>query len=209
MPKSEEKHNKKGCWTEENMKHAMNDVLMGKISIREAVRVYGVPKSSLHDRINKIKKGKEANVPPKLGRFELTFSETYEEELLAHIRQLDGMFMPLSKKEFLKLAYDLAVELRLPHRFNKTKKLAGKDFYYGFLKRHPEIALRVPESTSMMRAVGFNKPQVDLFFSKLVELMEKHSFPPSRIFNADETGVSSVHDNCKVMSVKGKRQAKV
>ncbi|KAJ4446144.1 hypothetical protein ANN_12837 [Periplaneta americana] len=128
MPKSEENHNKKGCWTEENMKHAMNDVLMGKISIREAVRMYGVPKSSLHDRINKIKKGNEANVPPKLGRFELTFSETYEEELLAHIRQLDGMFMPLSKKEFLKLAYDLAVELRLPHRFNKTKKLAGKDF---------------------------------------------------------------------------------
>ncbi|KAJ4437763.1 hypothetical protein ANN_13701 [Periplaneta americana] len=115
--------------------------------------------------------------------------------------------MPLSKKEFLKLAYDLAEELKLPHRLNKTKKLAGKDFYYGFLKRHPEIALRVPESTSMMRAVGFNKPQVDLFFSKLVELMEKHSFPPSRIFNADETGVSSVHDNCKVMSVKGKRQA--
>ncbi|KAJ4434685.1 hypothetical protein ANN_23253 [Periplaneta americana] len=120
MPKSEEKHNKKGCWTEENMKHAMNDVLMEKISIREAVRVYGVPKSSLHDRINKIKKGKEANVPPKSGRFELTFSETCEEELLAHIRHLDGMFMPLSKKEFLKLAYNLAVELRLPHSETET-----------------------------------------------------------------------------------------
>ena len=78
MSKCEEKQNIKGCLTEENMKHAMNDVLMGNISIREAVMLCAVPKSSLHSRINEIKKWKITNVPPKLGRFELKFSDTYE-----------------------------------------------------------------------------------------------------------------------------------
>lgn len=49
--------------------------------------------------------------------------------------------MPLSKKEFLKLAYELAVKLKLPHRFNNEKKLAGKHFYDDFMKRHPDLSL--------------------------------------------------------------------
>ena len=79
------------------------------------------------------------------------------------------------------------------------------DFYYGFLKKYPDIALRTPESTSIARAVGFNKPQVDRFYD-LLERKEK-KFPASRIYNADETGVSTVHNNGKVISVKGKKQA--
>jgi len=30
--------------------------------------------------------------------------------------------LPLMKKNFLKLAYDLTVELKLPHRFNTEKR---------------------------------------------------------------------------------------
>jgi hypothetical protein len=82
-----------------------------------------------------------------------------------------------------------------------------KQFYYEFMRRHPELSLRTSESTSLQRAVGFNRPQVDRFFDKLEELQKKHSFPPGRIFNADETGVSAVHENVlKVLSVKGKKQ---
>ena len=206
MSPNKVKVNVKGKWTEENMKLALNYALTGKTSVREAARLFSVPKSSLQDRISKLKKGEEVVLPAKLGRFKSTFLQSCEEELLQHVRQLDNMFMPLTRKEFLKLAFDLAEQLKLPHRFNKNKQIAGKDFYYAFVKRHPEVALRTPESTSVMRAVGFNKPQVDLFFSKLNQLMEKHSFPSSRIFNADETGVSSVHENSKVLSIKGKRQ---
>jgi hypothetical protein len=35
----------------------------------------------------------------------------------------------------------------LSHRFNKDKKIAGKKRYYAFMKRHPELSLRQPEST--------------------------------------------------------------
>ena len=75
------------------------------------------------------------------------------------------------------------------------------------MKRHPELSLRTAESTSSQRGVGFNRPQVSRFFEKLGELQTRYNFPASRIFNADETGVSCVHRNdTKVLSVKGKRQ---
>ncbi|KAB0790390.1 hypothetical protein PPYR_15238, partial [Photinus pyralis] len=90
---------------------------------------------------------------------------------------------------------------------NAVYNTADLDFYYDFLKRHQDLTLRTAESTSLQRASGFNKQQVDRFFDKLYELMNKYSFAPSRIFNCDETGVSCVHTNqLKVLSVKGKKQ---
>ncbi|XP_046988788.1 MFS-type transporter clz9-like [Schistocerca americana] len=69
------------------------------------------------------------------------------------------------------------------------------------------MRLRTAGSTSLQRAAGVSKEQVDQFFDKLSELMEKYKFNAYKIFNADETGVTSVHTNrLKVMSVKGKKQ---
>jgi hypothetical protein len=78
------------------------------------------------------------------------------------------------------LAYKLAEILKIPHRFNKQRKCAGKQFYYNFMRRHPELSLRTSESPSLQRAVGFNRPQVDRFLDKLEALQKKHSFPPAK-----------------------------
>lgn len=205
MSKPKNRTTNRGSWNEQTMKNAVDFVLEGKMGVREAAHRFGVPKSSLHDRVTQLRKGEQIKLQPKLGRFEPTFIDI-EEQLLQHVQELDNRLMPLTKKEFLKLAYDLAENLKLDHRFNKETKTAGKHFYKNFMERHPELSLRTPESTSLMRCVGFNKPQVELFFNKLDSLIEKHHFPPSRIYNADETGVSCVHKNQKVLSTKGKRQ---
>lgn len=57
-----------------------------------------------------------------------------------------------------------------------------------------------------MRATGFNKPQVDRFYELLLKLQQQFMFQASQIYNADETGVSTVHKNDKVLSMKGKKQ---
>jgi hypothetical protein len=74
--------------------------------------------------------------------------------------------MPLTREEFCILAYKLAENLKIPHRFNK-QKCAGKQFYYEFMRRHPELSLRTSESITLQRAVVFNRPQADRFFDKL------------------------------------------
>lgn len=103
----------------------------------------------------------------KISRFSNTFSPEYEQVLVEHAIDLSNRCLPLMKKEFLKLAFELAEAMMITHRFNTEKKIAGKHFYYPFMQRHPKISLRVLESTSMMRAVGFNKPQVDMFYDNL------------------------------------------
>ena len=76
--------------------------------------------------------------------------------LTEHALQLQRMLFGLTTADFKKLAFDVAEKLNIEHPFNKDSKKAGRDWLSGFLRRHPELAVRHPEPTSMNRAVGFN-----------------------------------------------------
>ncbi|KAJ4430879.1 hypothetical protein ANN_19470, partial [Periplaneta americana] len=55
----------------------------------------------------------------------------------------------------------------------------------------------------------FNKVQVDRYFENLKECLGKYKFPPHRLFNMDETGVSTVPDKtAKVVATKEKKSIK-
>jgi hypothetical protein len=75
------------------------------------------------------------------------------------------------------------------------------------MQRHPELSLRAPEPTSIARACGFNKPQVQLFFDNLKTIRKKHNIELDNIYNVDETGIqTSAKKPPKVISTKGKKQ---
>jgi len=97
---------------------------------------------------------------------------------------LDNRLMLLTRSEFLCFAYNLAGKSNIDRRFNKEKRMAGKDFFLAFKKRNPNLALRTPEVTNLMRATGFNKPQVDWFYD-LLKLQEQFGFQASQIYNAE------------------------
>ncbi|RLU26169.1 hypothetical protein DMN91_002335 [Ooceraea biroi] len=84
--------------------------------------------------------------------------------------------------------------------------MARMDWYYNFMKRHPNISLRRPEATSLNRVTAFNKEETEKFFSNLRELMLKYNFGPSSIYNVDETGISNVQRNSKILAPKGQKQ---
>jgi hypothetical protein len=187
------------------MKRAFQDVLDRKMSETAAAKRYEVPRTSLQDRVKAVKQGQQIILKPILGHFQQTFTPEYERELYQHVIDLDNHLMPLTRSEFLHFAYDLAEKSNIDHRFNKEKRMAGKDLSLAFKKKNPDLALRTSEATSLMRATGFNKPQVDRFYD-LLKLEEQCGFPGSQIYNANGTGVSTVHKNDKVLSVKGKKR---
>jgi len=77
----------------------------------------------------------------------------------------------------------LAEKLNIDHPFNKESKKAGRDWLSAFLRRHPELCVRVPELTSMGRAVGFNIPHVDKFFNILKTELQKNSVTAERLWS--------------------------
>lgn len=186
-------------WKNEDMEEALTKLSQGVIGFNEAHRKYGIPKPTLRRHF----KGLNKNV--KFGRPK-DMSENMEQELVAHVLKLEASFFGLTATDLRRLAYQLAEKYNLPHRFNREKKIAGKKWYYKFMKDNPCLSLRIPEATSIARAKAFNKECVYKFFDKYESILDEYKFTANQIYNVDETGLSTVHKPSKIIAQKGKHQ---
>ena len=84
--------------------------------------------------------------------------------LLLKKKIMEAMLHGLTVVELRRLAFDIAEQMNIEHRFNKDNKMDGLDWLQGFRKRNPSIAIRTPEPVSIARAVGFNRPHVTRFY---------------------------------------------
>ena len=66
--------------------------------------------------------------------------------------------------------------------------------------------MRKLEPTSLARATGYNRDNIDRFFDNLVELYTKYKYKAHQVYNANETGVKTVQDSQTVTARKGTRQ---
>ena len=155
--------------------------------------------------------------PPSAGDFRANVSSTRcsapgsqsslsrrKNELKEHILKLESMFFGLTPRDVRTLAFQYAELNGIPHSFSGG--MAGKDWLRGLLKRHKDLSLRSPEATSAARASGFNRPAVDAFFANLETAMDGIK-GPHRVYNVDETGITTVQAKpSKVITKRGKRQ---
>ncbi|KAB0799328.1 hypothetical protein PPYR_07208 [Photinus pyralis] len=193
-------------WSEEGMKNAISDCKAGNLSVAMAAKTYDVPLTTLYRKMKLNSSAEEAS-QKKLGRYRPTFTKEQEQQLRDYILLMEKRLFGLSMRDFRSLAYQYAELNRIPHSFCKKTALAGEDWVSNFLKRNPEISLRLPEKTSAARAAAFNRPNVANFFALLGELMDKYHFTASQIYNCDETGLSTVPNKpSKILSLKGKKQ---
>lgn len=141
----------------------------------------------------------------KLGRFKPTFTTEQENELASHCKTLDECFYGLSFMDFRRSVYQYADINNIPSGFNQESRTAGKEWALSFMRRH-NLSLRTPQQTSLGRMMGFNRVQVGIFFNNLREITTKYRFTADRIYNMDETGMSTVPNNVpKVVSATGKK----
>lgn len=193
-------------WREESMKAAIMAVRSGNIGYQAAADLHGVPLATLYRRV-KSNKCPDMASKHKLGRFIPTFTVEQEKQLKDHILLMEKRLFGLTIKDFRSLAFQFAEMNSIPNNFSKETRLAGRDWVSSFLKRNPEISLRQPENTSAARASAFNRNNVKEFFKLLGDLMDKFHFPPSCIYNCDETGMTTVPNKpSKILSLKGKKQ---
>lgn len=81
------------------------------------------------------------------------------------------------------------------------KHSLSNDWFYGFLKRWPELKQAMPQKLSMARAKAASQENIDTYFKELGTILTTHDLHdhPERTFNIDETGVSLEHTPGKIV----------
>lgn len=191
-------------WNENAMQQAITAIKEKKMGFLKASKEFQVPKTTLRRHVlNQNKVAKDGKIH--LGRT-TDLPEILENQLVKHIFQMEARFFGLTIKHLKQLAFQIAVANNLQTRFNQANELAGNEWVKNFLRRHPEISLRTPQPTSIARASGFNKTQINLFYDLLEKVILENQISPSRVFNMDESGLSVVHKVSKILAKKGKHQ---
>lgn len=200
---------KYGKWSPQAMKNAIEEYKKGNIGLNKCCEKYDVPKKTFIRHLKgQVKRGVVPRGSNSLnGRLSALPSEV-EEELVSHILRMEELLFGMTIIDIRKLAYDIAeTNPNFDNPFSREKKCAGKKWYYSFMKRHPNISLRQPESISIARCKGFNRTNVNGFFDLLENIVDENKLDALSIYNVDESGFSTVQKKCsKVLAKRGKHQ---
>ena len=133
------------------------------------------------------------------------FTPQQELHIVEYTIQAAKMFYGLPMNEVRRMVYHYAKacgSTAIPDAWEVEHK-ATRDWYYAFMDRHPNLVLKAPEGMSIARIVAFNKVNVETFFKAYTLAMEKYAFTPDRIYNMDESSLSTVMKPVKVVCARG------
>ena len=140
------------------MNLAIGAIRREDMGLNVASKAYDIPKAILsrHEKNQNVYANEDTQFhgeAPCLG-------DELEDDLVSHCLALEKRYCGLTMDDLRRLSFQIAESNSISHAFSKTDAMGGKTWYYGFMRHHPELSLRQPESTTMVRAQDFNKPRV-------------------------------------------------
>jgi transposase-like protein len=145
-------------YSREAMVAAVEAVEHGKLSLRRAAEEYGIPKSTLQDRVSG-KVGMDARSGRRL------LSEYEEKKLVEFLIGCASVGYAKSRKEVL-----ILVQHILSQHGKHTEVTKG--WWDSFKGRHPEITLRNAEKLAYARASATNPTVIHCYFDLLEETLK-------------------------------------
>ena len=183
-----------GGYSPVSMEKAYEAVAAGKMSVRKAADEYGVPRSTLHDRVTgrvalKARSGVKRHL-----------SDEEEASLVEYLIGCASVGYAKSGKDVLAIAQQMAST-----RDPKVEITRG--WWDSFRARHPEVTLRRAEPLSYARATASSPDTINNYFDLLEQTIEANSLSqrPGQIFNCDETGMPLSHKPPKVLAHVGQK----
>ena len=180
-------------WDDVSMVKAMTAVENGT-SLSRASEMFGVPKSTLSDRVSgKVQHGCQPGAVPYLTQEE-------EEELLTFLIRCAEIGYPHSIEQVLGLVQQVV-------DFKGMDKVVTRGWWQRFCQRHDKISLRTAVPLSMVRSMASDIKVIERYFDILEDtLKENHIFNnPGCIYNCDETGIPLSPKGLKVVAERGSK----
>jgi hypothetical protein len=177
MPPIRKKDPLKSAQIEGKIQLAISDLKNGRISnIREATRIYEIPRTTLRDRL----KGIEYRGEIRANNHKLTQLE--EESLIKWVLDLDRRGLPPRHS----LVREMANYLLLQH----GKQPVGEKWVYNLIKRRPEIDSKFSRRYNYERAKCEDPKIIQEYFDRVRATISEYGILPEDIYNFDETGFS-------------------
>lgn len=125
-------------WDVDSMELAMQAVISHEMGFLKASQQFNVPKSSLERYVKKKKKYANYKIDKSEGKFNKVFTPEQEDELVAYLKSMESRLFGLTMKDLRSLAYQLAEQNGLSHRFKAATpvgqvRIGLKDFLQGTL----------------------------------------------------------------------------
>jgi hypothetical protein len=180
---------------EDKLPKAMEEVQNGRMSEREAASTYGVPRSTLKDRLADRVTRETAGRPTVLSKGE-------EELIVERLLMFGHWGFPLTSAD---LCHVIKAYLDAQGRTTRfVENMPGPDFVSGFLQRHPALTVRKANLVKRSRA-GVSQDTVRDFFARFEKTAE--GIPASHVFNYDETNLQDNPGSVKAIFKKGTKYA--
>ncbi|XP_026318758.1 uncharacterized protein LOC113229402 [Hyposmocoma kahamanoa] len=193
---------KRALWSEEDLVSAVRAVQMGILSTYKAAERYKVPRRTIRNHLN------TGSLRKLLGR-KTILNEKQEDDLVKRIIRFSEIGLPVIPRILRRLVYKFCEANNIKHSFNENTKLAGKDWFKAFMKRHPNLSKRKAQFMNPARAQKLNKFIVDDHFSKIKAVYDDLDLKnhPERIYNMDEKGCRlTIHHQQTVLAQKGAKR---
>lgn len=174
------------AYSTDDVQKAISEVSNNRLSINKAADLYGVPRTTLKDKLS----GRTPVVSTQGPKPVLTDQE--ESEIATWAINMSKIGYGRTKEEVLCVVQKLLEKNPRPNPFVNNKP--GREWWEAFLRRNPSLTLRTPENLCKARAVSCTKEAIVKWFKDFqVYLSEEENCnsilsDPSRMFNADEAG---------------------
>ena len=189
---------KRKQWTNEQMVEAMRAVQGGMSTTRAAVE-YGVPRSTLHDRISgRVLHGVKPGPKPYLHPEE-------ESELSQFLLQCSEVGYGKTRRDVLSIVKSVAQDKGL-----LKKECVSHGWWSAFVRRQGNLSLRRGDSTAQVRFSAINEATIAQYFSLLKDVLDTNNLlgNPQQIYNVDESGIPLNFKTPNVVARKGAKKVR-
>lgn len=156
-------------------------------SVYSVSRTMNIPEQTLRNRL----KRKTEDSVKGAGRKPL-IPEEIENDLAENIVLLSDSQQPLTRGEIISIVQEYFEVNQLKNPFSKTNKSPGREWFDGFMRRHPQIVKRKAQAIQKSRVQCATKESFTKFFTMFKATVEKLGIKnPGQIVNLDETGYAS------------------